>query len=266
MSGTPVTLTSTPGDRGPDTAQMRVHVLRPSGAHGAPLPAVIFCMDALGMRASLVQMAQRIADFGYVVAAPDLFHRGGDVLDLVPPGAPRETKSLFGIFGNQDLRAQWGSRFYAPATNPDNLRADIGAVLAHLDSLPDVKKGGLGTTGYCMGGNVSLRLASLFPDRVAACASFHGGGIAKDAPESPHHEANKFRARVNVAGAVEDATFTDEDKQRLISALAAAHVDNTVETYPAKHGFAVPDHINFDAAAAERHYAALQSLYGRALA
>jgi carboxymethylenebutenolidase len=114
-----------------------------------------------------------------------------------------------------------------------------------------------------MGGRLSLLTAANLGDRIAASASFHGGGIAKaDDPNSPHHKADAIRATVYVAGAIEDQSFTDEDKELLEESLTGAKVPHTIETYPAHHGFAVPDNASFDEAAAERHWQALESLFG----
>ena len=99
-----------------------------------------------------------------------------------------------------------------------------------------------------------------YPDRIAAAASYHGGRLATDAPESPHLLAPKMKARVYVAGAIEDQSFPDEMKARLEDALTAAHVDHKIETYPAKHGWVFRDTPAFDAAAAERHWETLVAL------
>src|SRR5207248_1017527 len=113
--------------------------------------------------------------------------------------------------------------------------SDTRAFLDHLAAQPDVRPGGVGTTGYCMGGGISLRAAGTYPDRIVAAASFHGSRLATDAPDSPHLLAPKMKARVYVAGAIEDASFTDEMKERLDDALTKAGVDHRIETYPAKH-------------------------------
>ena len=124
---------------------------------------------------------------------------------------------------------------------------------------------GRGVTGYCMGGNLALRCAGLFPEQLAAAASFHGGNLAHDGADSPHQLATKMKAELYVAGAVEDPSFPDPMKARLEAALSEAHVTHLIETYPARHGFAVPDSPVFDAAAAERHWAALEALFTRRL-
>ncbi len=236
----------------------KTQIFTPEGT--GPWPAVILCFDAGGQRPSISAIAERIARSGYVVAIPDLFYRSGSIFDLLPPGTPHEFSSLIAMFGDADLRAKFFTNFYAVAIDYDNLKADVGALLDHLAKRPDVR-GKVGTTGYCMGGNISFRLATIFGDRIGATAVFHGGGLATPTPDSPHLRAASIKSRVYVAGAIEDQSFSDEAKQMLETALTEAHVPHTIETYPAKHGFAVTDHSVYDAAAAERHYVAMDTLY-----
>jgi carboxymethylenebutenolidase len=140
---------------------------------------------------------------------------------------------------------------------------DTKAVLDHLDSLPEKKPGGIGTTGYCMGGRLSLLAAASLGDRIAAAASFHGGNLANaDDPESPSHKAGDIEAAVYVAAAIEDQSFPEDQKELLEKALTGAGVTHTIETYPAHHGFAVPDNPSYDEPAAERHWSALEDFFG----
>jgi carboxymethylenebutenolidase len=138
--------------------------------------------------------------------------------------------------------------------------ADTEAFLGWLETQPDVRPGPVGTTGYCMGGLMSLTAAGTYPDRIAATASYHGGRLATGAPDSPHRLAARIRSRVYIAGAIEDATFPDEMKARLERALTDAGVDHTIETYPARHGFVLRDTSAYDPAAAERHWRTLTGL------
>ena len=126
-------------------------------------------------------------------------------------------------------------------------------MLDFLAAQPEVADTKVGTTGYCMGGGLPLTAAGRFPDRVGAAASFHGGQIATTAPDSPHLLAGAMTATVYVAGAENDASFDDEQFDRLSTALTDAGVDHTLVTYPAAHGFAVPDNPTYDEAAAARH-------------
>lgn len=230
-------------------------IFQPENARG-PWPAVLFFMDGIGIRPALFARAERLASHGYLVALPDLYYRSG-------PYAP---EAMWKLIMNLETRPEWRAKYYQPANEPANNRRDVTAVLEHLASRADVVQPKIGTTGYCMGGNLSLRCAENFPDRVAACASFHGGSLATTEPDSPHLLAPMIKARVYIAGAVEDPSFTEEMKQKLIDAFRAAGVAHVVETYEgAKHGFAVPDHPVYNEAAAERHWRMLLELFASTL-
>jgi carboxymethylenebutenolidase len=109
---------------------------------------------------------------------------------------------------------------------------------------------------------VEAEAAGNFPDRVVAAASYHGGNLATEQPNSPHRLAERIRARVYVAGAVEDASFPDEQKQRLIAAFQQAGVDHRVETYEgALHGWVPRDSAVHNPSAAERHWTTLLALF-----
>ncbi len=131
---------------------------------------------------------------------------------------------------------------------------------AFLDALTDdfqVRAGPVGIVGYCMGGRLALIAAGTYPDRFAAAASYHGGGLADDKPSSPHLLAPRIKARLYVGGAIEDASFPDDMKARLEKALSDAGVDHVIETYPAKHGWVPTDMPAHNAAEAEHHWRTL---------
>jgi carboxymethylenebutenolidase len=164
------------------------------------------------------------------------------------------------VFADPEQRKVLMDKFFALAT-PANIMSDTRAFLDYLAAQHDVKPGGIGTTGYCMGGLMSLTAAGTYPDRIVAMASYHGGGLATDAPDSPHLLAPKIKARVYVAGAIEDQSFPDDMKARLEEALTRAGVDHTVETYQARHGWVFRDTPVYDAAAAERHWQTMLALF-----
>jgi carboxymethylenebutenolidase len=130
-----------------------------------------------------------------------------------------------------------------------------------------VKPSKVGVTGYCMGGRFSVMAAGTFPERIAAAAAFHPGGLATDAPDSPHLLASKMRGvKIYVAGAAEDPNFPDDMKQRLVDALAAGGVDHHVETYLGmRHGWVPSDTPVHSPEGAERHFKALLDLYASTL-
>jgi len=111
-----------------------------------------------------------------------------------------------------------------------------------------------------MGGLMSLTAAGTYPDRIVATASYHGGRLATDQPDSPHLLAPRIRSRVYVAAAMDDPSFTDEMKTRLEEALTRAGVDHRIETYPAKHGWVFRDTPVDDREASERHWETLFAL------
>jgi carboxymethylenebutenolidase len=223
------------------------YVFRP--AVGAPWPAVLVYMDGVGIRPSMLELGERLATYGYFVLLPDLFYRSGPY----EPMDPRQ------VFSDPEKRKVLMEKHFALAT-PANIMSDTAAFLDFIAAQPDVKPGRIGTTGYCMGGIMALSAAGTYPDRFAVAASYHGGRLATDAPDSPHRLAAKIKARIYVAGASEDPGFPDDMKARLDQALRVAGVNYQIETYPAKHGWVFRDMPVYDASAAERHWQSLIAL------
>lgn len=224
------------------------YIYRPGGA--GSWPAVLVYMDGLGIRPAMLELAERLATYGYFVLMPDLFWRVG-------PYAPMNPAE---VFGDPQKRKELFDKYFASATQA-HVMSDTEAFLDYLAAQPDVQPGPVGTTGYCMGGLMSLTAAGTHGERIAAAASFHGGRLATEDPNSPHRLASQMKAFVYVAGAVEDAGFTDEMKARLEAALSEAGVDHRIETYPAKHGWVFHDMSVFDAAENEHHWRAMTALF-----
>jgi len=228
------------------------YVFKPQGA--GPWPAILFYMDGIGIRPALFEMAEKMAAHGYFVLLPDLFYRSG-------PYAPMNAKTVFSV---PSERKELMEKFISKASQK-NIMSDTQAFLDFLDGAPEVKRGKIGTTGYCLGGYMSLAAAGTYPDRILAAASYHGGRLANDAPDSPHLLAPKIKARVYVAGAIEDDSFNDEAKARLEDALTKAGVRHQVETYQARHGFVPRDTPAHDDKAEQRHWQTLFGLFDQTL-
>jgi carboxymethylenebutenolidase len=221
---------------------------------GKAYPAVIFFMDGVGIRNTLIEMARRLASHGYYVALPNLSYRSGAY-------APFDGAT---VFSNAAERERL--RGLMKEVTPARVMSDTSAILELLEdeAAADARK--LGTVGYCMGGGPAISAAGRFPDRILAAASYHGGNLATDAPDSPHVLASRARGRLYIGYAENDPTFPEAQRQRLETALTNGRVSYTIEPYKAAHGFAVPDLPAYNQDAADRHWRTMLELFRGALA
>jgi carboxymethylenebutenolidase len=218
-------------------------------------PGVLMYSDAYGVRPAMQDTADRIARLGYVVLLPNIFYRAGDY-----PPFDKQT-----VWNDPPERERLMKLMQALTT--ERVMIDSAAYLDAIAAQPDVRKDRVGTTGYCMGGRLAYLTAALHPDRVRAAASFHGGGLVTDAPDSPHRMASRVKAALYFGVADEDRSCTPEHQGALAAALGAAHVAYGIELYKGKrHGFAVSDHPGAnDPEAAERHFKRLESFFSETL-
>ena len=226
-----------------------------SGAY----PGVIIWADALGLRPTMRDMAKRLAADGYSVLVPNPFYRVSK--------APQFTTAANLDFKSPDLMTKIGP-LMSSVQAAGAAEKDAIAYVAFLDAQPQVdrtKK--IGTQGYCMGGALVVRTAASVPERIGAGASFHGGGLVTDKPDSPHLLAPKIKARMYFGVAASDDRRQPAAKDKLKESFAKAGVPAEVEVYPAKHGWCVPDMPIedgapiYDNAQAERAWSKLVVLY-----
>ena len=221
-----------------------------SGAHAA----VLVWPDILGLRPAFRQMGKRLAESGYSVLTVNPFYRGKRA-PIVPPG------SAF----NQETMAV--ARPLAGQLNATTHVSDARAFVAWLDQQPQVDKNrGIGTTGYCMGGPITMRTAGALPARIGAAASFHGGGLVTQNPDSPHLLVPQMKAQYLFAVAENDDMREPEAKNVLRDTFAKANLQAEIEVYPAAHGWCPPDSQVYDEAQAERAWSRMLALFERALA
>ncbi|WP_433128868.1 dienelactone hydrolase family protein [Micromonospora sp. CA-240977] len=228
---------------------------RPDG--NGPFPAVLLFMDAIGPRPRLVEMAERIADRGYLVLTPHLFYQAGraPLFDLSRLAEPDQRSALF-----EKIMPLVG------VLTPEVVRQDTAAYLDFLAARDDVRPGPVAITGYCMGGTNALRAIEAYPDRIAAVASFHGGRFVTDAPDSPHLGVGSITGELYFGHADADQSMTPEQIATLEKALDAAGVRYRSEVYEgAHHGFTMADTPIYDERATERHWVALFDLLDRTL-
>jgi carboxymethylenebutenolidase len=204
--------------------------IHPKGGSHA---GVLIWPDAFGLRPSMREMAKRIAAEGYSVLVPNPFYRISK--------APFTDASTFNFQNPADMAKL--RPLMASVTAPGNGEKDAVAYVAFLDAQKEVdKRKKIGTQGYCMGGPLVVRTAAALPNRVGAGASFHGGGLVTDKPESPHRLAPEIKARMYFGIAANDDATQPDAKDKLKQAFAAAKVPAEIEVYPgAQHGWCVPD-------------------------
>jgi carboxymethylenebutenolidase len=231
----------------------------PTGSH----PGVLIWTDAFGLRPAMRDIGKRIAAEGYSVLVPNPFYR-------VAKAPVFDSASSFNFQNQADmakLQPLMGS-----VNAPGAAEKDAVAYIAFLDAQSQINKAEkIGTQGYCMGGPLVVKTAAALPNRIGAGASFHGGGLVTDKPDSPHLLAPKIKARMYFGIASNDDQRQPDAKDKLREAFAAARVQAEIEVYPAKHGWCVPDMPAdngaplYSKSEAERAWSKLVALYKMAL-
>ena len=225
-------------------------------------PGIIIWTDAFGLRPTFREMGRRLAAEGYAVLIPNPYYRSSKAPGISPNinfQDPGDRAKLMAVMG--------------PLTASGAAERDAVAYVDFLDAQAAVKKSAkIGTSGYCMGGPLTMRTAAIRPDRVGAGGSFHGGGLVTDKPESPHLLVPKIKAKYYFGIAESDDKTQPDAKDKLKAAFAAAHVPAEIEVYAGSiHGWCVPDMPLRDGmpiynqALAERAWGHLTGLFKTAL-
>lgn len=233
---------------------MDTFITRPE--ENGPHPAVIFYMDAPGIREELRDMARRIASVGYYVMLPNMYYRIG-------------TEGNYG-FDLARLRVDEtqyaGMRAAMNSLTNAMVISDTVPMLAHLRADPAAAPGPVGCVGYCMSGRYVMSVGAEFPDDFAAIASYYGVGIITDQPDSPHLRVGEIKGECYLAFAEKDEHVPDQIVADLPGILDAAGTRYRVETYPGTgHGFAFPERPAYVKQAGERHWERMLALFDRNL-
>lgn len=219
-------------------------------------PAVIIWPDIKSIRKAFRAMGKRLAESGYSVLVVNPYyrtHKGA----ILPDG---------GSFRDPAIRELLMP--HAKSLSPETCVTDGKAYVKYLDAQDAVDSSKqMGTTGYCMTGSYTFRLAAAMPDRIGAGASFHGGGLATDQPDSPHLLVPQIKAGFLVAIAENDHERNPEEAPRLRQAFSDAGVSAEIEVYDGTmHGWCPPDGDVYDEAQAERAWSRLLVLLEKELA
>ena len=217
---------------------------------------VLIWPDIFGLRPAFKQMATRLAESGYSVLVVNQFYR----IKKAP------TSEEHADFSDPETRKVLSGM--SATLNPDTAMVDAKAFIAFLDRQPSVdKKRKIGTAGYCMGGPLIMRTAAFVPERVGAAASFHGGGLVTDKPESPHLLIPKMKAQLLIAIAENDDQKQPEAKNVLRESFTNANIPAEIEVYAGTlHGWCPLDAKVYNAEQAEKAWGRMLALFARALA
>jgi carboxymethylenebutenolidase len=219
-----------------------------TGAH----PGVLIWPDAFGLRPAKRQMARRLAESGYSVLVVNQYYRSQRAPIVSSTNFAEERATLMPLMAS---------------VNAETQTRDAEAFVRFLDGQPAVDTNRkIGTMGYCMGGPFTMRTAAAVPNRVGAAASFHGGGLVTDEPDSPHLLVPSMQAHYLFAIASNDDETQPEAKDVLRDAFAQIGVPAEIEVYGAMHGWCPPDSSVYDETQAERAWSRLLALFGTALA
>jgi len=223
---------------------------------GGASPGVLMWPDVFGLRPAFRQMGRRLAQSGYAVLVVNPFYRSHRA-----PTAP-EHPDFNDPATRSALMTLMGS------LTPTTVMTDATAFVSWIDAQPSVdRKRKMATTGYCMGGPFTMRTAAAFPDRVGAGASFHGGHLVTDAPDSPHLLIPKMKAHYLFAIAENDDQREPETKSVLRAAFAKAHLPAEIEVYTGTmHGWCPPDSQVYNHDQAEKAWSRMLVLFKGALA
>ncbi len=231
-------------------------VARPQASEA--VPGVLFVMDAIGLRPQIASMMERVAAWGFVVLAPNVFHRDGSIAETSPSG---------------DLRVPGAREAFFASVSPrighltsDLALADLASYLDTVRTLPGVAAGPVGVTGYCMGVRIAIRAAGAFPDAVGAVGGWHGGGLVTPEPDSPHLSLATATAAFAFGHATDDPSMPPEAVARLGAALTAAGVRHTNEVFPGPHGYTMADTSMYAPEADALHWQRLEALLRGTLA
>jgi carboxymethylenebutenolidase len=218
-------------------------------------PGVLIWPDIFGLRPAFKQMAGRLAESGYSVLVINPFYRTQKAPTSV------EHADMDDPATRQALMALMGS------LNPTTAVTDAKAFVGFLDAQPSVdKKRKIGTTGYCMGGPFAFRTAATFPERIGAVATFHGGGLVTDKPDSPHLLIPQMKAHFLIAIAANDDQKQPDAKTVLRDSFAKANLPAEVEVYAGTmHGWCPPDSKVYNHDQAEKAWSRLLALFSSSL-
>ena len=229
-----------------DNSPLRMFVAAPK-AEGK-YPGIIFYSDIFQLTGPMLRSCVRLAGYGFVVAAPEIYHR------IEPPGSGLLFDDAGRTRGLDD----------AGKTTVAEFDEDCRAVLDYLTVHPQVLPSKLGAAGFCIGGHLSFR-AALQPDvRATVCfygTGIHDGKLGKDADAGSLERAADIKGQLLMIFGETDPHVPKEGREKIRAALQQAEVKYRVKLYPAEHAFMRDEGPRYDPECADQAFADMIHLF-----
>ncbi len=198
-----------------DRSPMRVFIASPKTE--GKYPGIVFYSDIFQLTPTMIRACIRLAGYGFVVAAPEIYHR------VEPPGTGRDR-------GMRGAANTWISEF----------DADCRAILDYLKSHPKVKENQLGAGGFCIGGHLAFRAALQKDVLATACfygTGIHSGKLGKDENAGSLERAKEIKGKLLMIFGTNDPHVPEEGRSKIESALRESKVQFSIKLFPAEHAF-----------------------------
>jgi carboxymethylenebutenolidase len=231
-----------------DNAPLRMFLAAPKTENKRKFPGMIFDSDIFQLTGPMLRVCVRLAGYGFVVAAPEIYHRielPGSAIAFDDPGRTRGLEN-------------------ASRTEVAEFDRDCRAVLDYLSQLEMVSPSKLGAAGFCIGGHLSFR-AALHPDvRATVCfygTGIHDGRLGKDADAGSLQRAEEIKGELLMVFGESDPHVPKEGREKIRTALQQAGVKYRVKLYPAEHAFMRDEGPRYDPECTDLAFADMMHLF-----
>lgn len=233
-----------------DESPMRLFVAAPK--QEGQYPGIVFYSDIFQLTGPMIRSTARLAGYGFVVAAPEIYHR------IEPPGSA----ILFDDAGRDRGLAD------AAKTSAVEFDADCRATLDYLKNHPRVAEGKLGAGGFCIGGHLAFRAALQSDVRATVCfygTGIHNGKLGKDADAGSLARANEIRGELLMIFGSADPHVPEDARAKIKAALESERVRFSISLYDAEHAFMRDEGPRYDPVATDQAWNEMIEFYGRHL-
>ena len=227
--------------------QMRTFIARPREA--GPHPGIVFYSDIFQLTPSTLRWCVRLAGYGFLVAAPEIYHR------IEPPGTVLEFDDEGKVRGQSD----------AEATPVADFDEDVRGLLAYLESHEAVST--IGAAGHCTGGHIAFRAAMEPQIKATACwyaTGLHDGKLGEDADAGSLARAGEIGGELLTIWGTRDPHTPEAERGVVRAGLSGLGDRLTWREYDAEHAFGRDVGDRYDPAVTDEAFAETIALFRRA--